>query len=108
MIVDDPVQESRVEQNRDLELELLSNIDPEDEFLNSSKSFQIIESVSLNESSFSIVDASAQSYSDYSIVGGSALHSAVMSLVSLRSDMHGNESAGSSLNLSRVSVIDQQ
>jgi hypothetical protein len=37
---------------RALELELLSNIDPEDEFLRSTKSYSLIESVSLNESSF--------------------------------------------------------
>jgi hypothetical protein len=40
---------------RALELELLSNIDPEDEFLRSSKSYSLIESVSLNESSFSVL-----------------------------------------------------
>ena len=34
---------------RDLELEILSNIDPNDEFLQSDKSFSLIDGVSLNE-----------------------------------------------------------
>jgi hypothetical protein len=63
-------------------LELLSNIDPEDEFLKSQKSYSLIESVSLNDqSSFSILN-SQQCHSDYTIVSGSDLHSAIQSLKS--------------------------
>ena len=40
---------------RDLELEILSNIDPNDEFLQSEKSFSLIDGVSSNENDFSIL-----------------------------------------------------
>ncbi len=60
----------------------MSNLDPEDEFLKSSKSYSIIESVSLNDSSFSIL--SSQSASEYSIISGSKIHSMIRSMVSFR------------------------
>lgn len=53
---------------RDLELEILSNIDPNDEFLQSEKSFSLIDGVSQNEQDFSIL--SGQS-SEFSIISGS-------------------------------------
>ena len=67
---------------RAFELELLSNIDPEDEFLKSHKSYSLIESVSLNDKSSFYILQSQQSQSDYSIVSGSEMHSAIQSLKS--------------------------
>jgi hypothetical protein len=62
---------------------LLSNIDPEDEFLCSAKSYSLIESVSLNESSFSILQSQA-AQSEYSIISGSSVHSVILSMASFR------------------------
>ena len=63
--------------DRALELELLSNIDPEDEFLKSEKSYSLLESISLNESSFSVLSSQT---SQFSIIQGTPLHSVIQSL----------------------------
>ena len=70
-------QEEPIE-SRQLELDLLSNIDPEDEFLQSQKSYSLIESISSSHSSFSVLQS--QHSSEYTLVSGSSLHSAVVSL----------------------------
>jgi len=77
---------------------LFSNIDPDDEFLNSSKSYSLIESVSLNQSSFSLVGSQASS--EYSILSGSKIHSLIQSMASFREVLdQTNEQHQSSLDL---------
>ena len=62
-----------------IDLEIFSNIDPEDEFLKSVKSYSLIEGVSLNESEYSVL--SAQS-SEFSIISGTKLHSVIKKVIS--------------------------
>ena len=61
---------------RDLELEILSNIDPNDEFLQSEKSFSLIDGVSVGESDYSILSHRS---SEFSIISGSKIHSVLNS-----------------------------
>ena len=66
------VQEAFVNlDQRDLELEILSKIDPNDEFLQSERSFLLIEGVSDAGSDFTVLGNQS---SDFSIISGSRIH----------------------------------
>ena len=83
------------------ELDLLSNIDPNDEFLQSTKSFSLIEGVSLNESEYSIL--SAQS-SEYSVISGSKIHSLLKSVISLKSEGLEESKVGVTISLDSLAL----
>ena len=65
---------------RDLELEILSNIDPNDEFLQSERSFSLIDGVSDVSSDFSVISKKS---SDFSIISGSQMHKVLNASLSL-------------------------
>ena len=56
---------------RDLELEILSNIDPNDEFLQSERSFSLIDGLSDGTSDFTVLSNKS---SEFSIISGSQIH----------------------------------
>ena len=65
---------------RDLELEILSNIDPNDEFLQSERSFSLIDGVSDVTSDFSLISKKS---SEFSIISGSQMHKVLNASLSL-------------------------
>ena len=66
------------------ELEALSQIDPEDEFLKSEKSYSLIEKLSSKNSSFEVLSAYS---SEFSILSGSKMHSLITSLKNVDNSM---------------------
>ena len=94
--------------------EILSAIDPEDEFLQSEHSYSLIERLSDNKSSFDVL--SNQS-SEFSVLSGSKMHSILQNLkaeesmslasqiVSAAGDDEEKQSLVSMLNSSRFSVV---
>ena len=67
--------------SNDFEVELLSNIDPEDEFLKASgHSFSLLGSEN-QESSYSVISSQA---SEFSILSGSKMHSVIKSVASFQ------------------------
>lgn len=59
------------------ELETLSQIDPDDEFLKSENSYSLIEKLSSNQSSFEVLSAHS---SEFSILSGTSMHSLIKSI----------------------------
>ena len=87
---------------RDLELEVLSNIDPNDEFLQSERSFSLIEGVSVNDQDYSLL---SDQTSEFSVISGSKIHQAISATLSQLSnnDTLSLDGAASALNDSKVS-----
>jgi len=80
LIQNDPevTEDLNTGERRGIELELLSNIDPDDEFLRQSESsYSLIEKMSVDSSSYSLLEA--ESSAGYSIIHNSELHDIIKS-----------------------------
>ena len=107
--------------SKQADLEVLSSLDPEDEFLQSRKSVSMIESIASQTSdAFSIISSKS---SEFSVISNSKIHSIIMSVYSSQSlpaeerslelasqisSVSGKGSAMSMLNSSRFSTIENE